>query len=70
MVQIFFVYFRSQGQWMIELDRWVAGLSGTPEEQITRRSQDSFATDKLGLDQWSTLSETDEVKINIEKSTN
>jgi hypothetical protein len=56
------INFRAEGEWMVELDRWVVGLSGTPEEIITRRSQDSFATDKLGLDQWSTLSETDEVK--------
>ena len=48
---------------MIEMDRWVVTLSESREESITRRSQDSFFTDKLGLDQWTTLSENDEARF-------
>jgi hypothetical protein len=46
---------------VVELDRWVHRLSGAPQETISRSSTDSFFTDKMGQDQWTSAAATDEV---------
>jgi hypothetical protein len=43
---------RSEGKWMVELDRWVYTLKGSDEETVTRKSADNFLTDKMDLNAW------------------
>ena len=43
---------RNSGKWMVELDRWVARLSGAEQETIVRKATDSFLTDKTPINDW------------------